>query len=135
MMYNIHMHLDSFNAITNNGLEYIATTFNINTRKAIYIACVDIAHSHSISTFFNNFQTIIQQFIEHCLIIIMGDFNVDILKNNNQPTNKQELLYFMDKFQLKPQFSESITKVGFQLDHIWANVLINEYKYDVIEAY
>jgi hypothetical protein len=65
----------------------------------------------------------------------MGDFNVDILKNNNQPTNKQELLYFMDKFQLKPQFSESITKVGFQLDHIWANVLINEYKYDVIEAY
>jgi hypothetical protein len=35
----------------------------------------------------------------------------------------QELLYFMDKFQLKSQFSESTTKVGSQLDHIWANVL------------
>jgi hypothetical protein len=31
----------------------------------------------------------------------MGDFNVDILKDINQPKNKQELLYFMDKFQLK----------------------------------
>jgi hypothetical protein len=27
----------------------------------------------------------------------MGDFNVDILKNNNQAKNTQELLYFIDK--------------------------------------
>ncbi len=52
----------------------------------------------------------------------MGDFNVDALKDNNQP-KKKELLYFMDKFQLKSQFNESITKVGSQLNHIWANVL------------
>jgi hypothetical protein len=37
----------------------------------------------------------------------------------------------MDKFELKSQFNESATKVGFQLDHIWANVLINEYKFGV----
>jgi hypothetical protein len=30
MMYDIHMHLDSFNTITIDGLKYI-TTFNINT--------------------------------------------------------------------------------------------------------
>jgi len=41
----------------------------------------------------------------------------------------------MDKFQLKSQFSENTTKVGFQLDHIWANVLGNECKSYVIEAY
>jgi hypothetical protein len=41
----------------------------------------------------------------------------------------------MDKFQLKSQFSESTTKVGFQLDHIWANVLGNEWKYGVTETY
>jgi len=29
----------------------------------------------------------------------------------------------MDKLQLKSQFSESITKAGSQLNHIWANVL------------
>jgi len=65
----------------------------------------------------------------------MGDINVDIIKDNNQPKKKQELLYFMDKFVLKSQFSESTTKVGSQLDHMWANVHGNECKYGVIEAY
>ncbi len=37
----------------------------------------------------------------------------------------------MDKFQLKTQFSESTTKVGYQLNHIWANVPRNECKYSV----
>jgi hypothetical protein len=48
----------------------------------------------------------------------VGDFYVDILKDNNQTKNKQELLHFMDNFQLKSQFSENTTKAGFQLDHI-----------------
>jgi hypothetical protein len=42
------------------------------------------AHSCSIFTFLNNLQTIIQHSLEHCLIVIMGDFDVDILKDNNQ---------------------------------------------------
>jgi hypothetical protein len=37
----------------------------------------------------------------------------------------------MDIFQLKSQFSESATKVGSQLYHIWANVPRNECKYGV----
>jgi hypothetical protein len=65
----------------------------------------------------------------------MGDFNVDILKDNNQGKNKQELLYFMDKFQLKSQINKNTTKIGYQLDHIWANVPRNECKFGVIEAY
>ncbi len=39
MKYDIHMHLDSFNTITNDGSRYI-TTFNINTRKKKYCMCV-----------------------------------------------------------------------------------------------
>jgi hypothetical protein len=31
MMYDIHVHLDSFNTITSDGSKYIVTTFNINT--------------------------------------------------------------------------------------------------------
>ncbi len=100
----------------------------INEKK---IVCVYKTHACSISTFPNNFQIIIQQILKHCLIIIMGDFNVDIIEDNNQPKNK----YFMDKFQLKSQFSESTTKVGFQLSHIWANVFRNECKSSVTEAY
>jgi hypothetical protein len=37
----------------------------------------------------------------------------------------------MDKFQLTLKFSENTTKVGFQLDHILANVLGNECKFGV----
>jgi hypothetical protein len=61
MMYDIHMHLDSFPTITNDNSEYIVATFNTNTRNVIYIVCVYKAHSFSIFTFLNNLQTIIQQ--------------------------------------------------------------------------
>jgi hypothetical protein len=37
----------------------------------------------------------------------------------------------MDKFQLKSQFSESITKVGSQLYHTWAHDPRNECKFGV----
>jgi hypothetical protein len=33
--------------------------------------------------FLNNFQTIIEHLLEPCLIIILGDFNVDILKKTH----------------------------------------------------
>jgi hypothetical protein len=78
------MQLDSFNTIINDGLEYIVANFNINTWKVIHIVCVYKTHSCSIFTFLNNLQIIIQQSPEHCPIIIMVDFNIDILKNNNQ---------------------------------------------------
>jgi hypothetical protein len=40
----------------------------------------------------------------------MGDFNVGILKDNNQAKNKQKVLYFMNKLLSKSQFSETTTK-------------------------
>jgi hypothetical protein len=40
MMYDIHMHLNLFNIITNDGLEYIIVIFNINTQKNTYCLCV-----------------------------------------------------------------------------------------------
>ncbi len=106
------MHLNSFNIITNDCLKYTIANFNINTRKSIYCVCVYGVHSCSISTFLNNLQTIIQQSLEHCPIIIMGDLNVDILRDNSQPKIIIKL-HFMDKFQLKSQFSESTTKTRF----------------------
>jgi hypothetical protein len=41
----------------------------------------------------------------------------------------------MDKLHLKSQFNGSTTKLGSQLDHIWANVLGNECKFGVTKAY
>ncbi len=89
MMYDIHMHLNSFNTITNDGLEYVETIFNINIQKEIHIVCVYKIHSCSVYTFLKNLQNIIQHYFKHCPIINVGDFNVDILKDNNQAKNKQ----------------------------------------------
>ncbi len=45
MMYDIHMHLDSFNTIFNDGLEYIITTSNNNTRKKeVLHVCIGFIH-------------------------------------------------------------------------------------------
>ncbi len=65
MMHDIHMHLYSFNTIINDG-----SIFNINTRITIHIICVYKVHSCWIFTFLNNFQTMIQQYLKHCPIII-----------------------------------------------------------------
>jgi hypothetical protein len=79
MMYDIHIHLDSFNTITSDSLEYIKAAFNTNTQKKIHIVCVYEVHSCSIFTFLNNLQIIIQHFFKYCPIIILRDFNVAIL--------------------------------------------------------
>jgi hypothetical protein len=92
MKYDTHMHLNSFNIISNDGSRYITTIFNTNTQK-IYILYVYRAHSCSKFTFLNNLKTIIQQSPKHCPIIIMGDFNVDILKDNNQPKKKKTIIF------------------------------------------
>jgi hypothetical protein len=45
MLYDIHIQLDSFNIITNYGLEYITSTFNINTQKKnILYVCIELIH-------------------------------------------------------------------------------------------
>jgi hypothetical protein len=41
----------------------------------------------------------------------------------------------MNKLELKSQFKNITTKVGWQLDHIWSNVSGNESKSNVLEAY
>ncbi len=47
-------------------------------------------HSCLVSTFLNNLQNIIQHYLKHCPIINVGDFNVDILKHNNQKKKKKK---------------------------------------------
>ncbi len=78
MMYDIHMHLNSFDIIINDGLNYITSNFNINTRKSIHVICVCKVRSCLVFTFLNNLQIIIQHSLKYCPIIKMGDFNVDI---------------------------------------------------------
>jgi len=51
--------------------------------KKMHIVCMYKTNSCLVSTFLNKVQIIIQHSPKHCPIIIMGDFNVNILKENN----------------------------------------------------
>jgi hypothetical protein len=62
--------------------------------KKKHIVCVYKVHSCLVSTFLNNIQTIIQHHLKHCSIITMGDFNFDILRNNNQTKKKPKTIRF-----------------------------------------
>ncbi len=84
MMYDIHMHLTSFNTIIIDLVQNVQYQLLIFIHKKKHIVCVHRIHSCSIFTFLNNFQTIIQHFPERRLIISMEDYYLDILKDNNQ---------------------------------------------------
>ncbi len=96
MMYDIHICLDYFNTIINCDSKNIVATFNINTQKEIHIICVYRVHSCLIFPFLNKLQIIIQHSPKHCPIIIMGNFNVYILKDSYHKFYKKKPLYFMD---------------------------------------
>lgn len=79
MMYDIHlmhMQLESFKKTTNNNLEYLVITFNINAQKVIHTICVYRTHSCLVSTFVNNLQALIQNFRSCCPIIILRDLTL-----------------------------------------------------------
>ncbi len=125
------MLLHSYYTTTCNGSKYILVTFNIRTQRAIHIICVYRSHSSLISMFFNTLETLIQKIPNDCPLIVLRDFNIDILDDSNHENNKQQLIDFMNKFEFKSQFKNITTKARSQLDHKWSNVLGNECKANV----
>jgi hypothetical protein len=81
-----------------------------------------------ISIFFSIVEALIQNSLNDCPFIFLRDFNIDISNDSNHKKNKQKLIKFMNKFELKSQFKNITTKIGSQLDHIWSNVPRNECK-------
>ncbi len=64
-------------------------------------------------------------------LIALGDFNIDILDDSNHENNKQQLMDFVNKFELESQFKNITTKARSQLNHIWSNVPRDECKLGV----
>ncbi len=52
------------------------------------------------------------------LTILIGDFNIDMLKKTPQSTTFQNLMY---KYKLKLTFIENTAIDNTQIDHIWTN--------------
>jgi hypothetical protein len=68
--------------------------------------------------FFNTLEALIQKSPIDCPLIVLGDFNIDILDDSNHKNNKQQLIDLMNNLELKSKFKNIITKVESQLDHI-----------------
>jgi hypothetical protein len=67
-----------------------------------------------------------------CLIVIIGDFNIDFLTKTNQSSTLQA---FMNKYNLKLTLIESTTINDAQIDHIWTNAPIQQCHSRTTQAY
>ena len=83
MLYDGCMVLHSFEIHIIDGSKYIATIFNTKIQKIIYIIYVYKAHTCLINAFLKILQTLIQKSHIYCLIIVLGDFYIYILGDNN----------------------------------------------------
>jgi hypothetical protein len=54
--------------------------------------------------FLNTLEVLIQKSPNDCPFIVLKDFNIDILDDSNHKNNKQQLIDFVNKFELKSQF-------------------------------
>jgi len=79
IMYDNFTTLSSHETITSLGAEYIATTFNANTTKAIHIVAIYKLSTLSLSMFVIHLQIFLDLMPISCPMIIIGDFKIDML--------------------------------------------------------
>jgi len=63
-------------------------------------------------------KTILKEMLKDYLTILIGDFNIDMLKKTPQSTTFQNLMY---KYKLKLTLIENTAIDNTQIDHIWTN--------------
>jgi hypothetical protein len=90
LLYDITIILDSSESIINYGAEFIVATFHKTTRQAIHIIAVYKLPSSLLMTFLSTLQKLISKSSTICPIIILSDFNVDVLQKKLQ---KQHIYY------------------------------------------
>lgn len=92
-----HLHLNYFLTKTNNGSKFKATIFNTN--KKCYCMFLQGLFMFIIYIF-STLKILIQTSSEHCLNVVIRDFNVDIVKKPPiiQKTNNNSLTSRIDIF-------------------------------------
>jgi len=93
IIYDNFTTLSSHEAFTCLGIEYIATTFNANTRKAIHIIAICIPSTLSLSMFIIHLQKFLDLMPISCPTIIIGDFNIwtCLIKTQHNQMNSKVL--------------------------------------------
>ncbi len=94
--------LSSHKTFTSLGTEYIATTFNANTRKAIHTKAIYNPSTLSLSMFKIHLQKFLDLIPISCPTIIIDKFNINMFDQNS--TQPNELQSFMDQYSMELQF-------------------------------
>jgi hypothetical protein len=68
--------------------------------------------------FFTTLKTKVQKSPNECPLIILGNFNIDILNDINHKNNKQQLIEFMN-CKSKSQFKNNKNKISLFLQQTW----------------
>jgi hypothetical protein len=76
IIYDNFTTLSSHEAFKCLGIEYITTTFNANTRKAIHIIAIFIPSTLSLSMFIIHLKKFLDLMLVSCPTIIIGDINI-----------------------------------------------------------
>jgi hypothetical protein len=92
IMYDNVITLSSHETFVDLGVEYIATTFNANTRKAIHIIAIYKPSTLLFSTFVLYLQKFLDLMPTFCHTIIIGDVNIDMLDQNSTQPNELKSL-------------------------------------------
>ncbi len=133
IMYDNFTTLSSHENFTSLGVEYIAATFNANTRKAIHIVAIYKPSTLSLSMFILHLQKFFDLMPISCPTIIIGNFDIDMFDQNS--THPNELQSFMDQYSMELQFKGITTIYGSHIDHIWINAPTQQCMSRVVEAY
>ena len=135
MMYKNQIIWSWYQTRINNGSKFIATSFNLGTRIAIYVIIVYCAHSTKITLFLENPNELIIEAPIKCPIMILSNFNVDVSKDSIQYYEIEKILNCMNKHKLKQQILAPMIKKNSLIDHILSNILGMDTKYKVTDAY
>ncbi len=78
-MYDKSIVSNSCEYVTMYGSEFIATSFNTNTHWTIHIIAIYKPPSLSLTKKLSTLQELISKSPTICPIVVLGDFNVDVL--------------------------------------------------------
>ncbi len=132
IFYNKMVSLSNTTSIKDSNIEFIITTFNENTWKAIYVIAIYKPPHKQVSYFISILKPILKKTLTNCPIVIIGDFNIEMLTNTLQ---WMELKKIMNKYGLQLVSFETTTIYNILIDHIWINVLLQQCHFGSTKAY
>ncbi len=133
IIYDNFTNLSSHKTFTSLRVEYIAATFNVNTRMIIHIITIYKPSTLSLSVFKIHLQKFLDVMPISCPMIIISNFNIVMLDQNSTQLN--ELHNFMDQYLMELEFKEITTSYGSHTDIIWTNAPVQQCMLGVVENY